>query len=320
MSGAICEKLAIPMHFRQFLPVAALALSSLTIAPLAHAETPPDVVMLKNGGMLRGTIEEMDPQGNVVIELASGEKRTFPMSDVKYAGMASGAPGAETAPAPAPAPPAYAPPPVAVPPVPPPGGHAGSQPLVTVHGTEARLELRGEGVTFHREAGTGTGAGYVNGHAVAISTTMYETMCTAPCTVSVPRGTYTLALSKGGLPVEAEPVTVTQDGTLVGSYESKSGVRTTGLAVGIPLTVIGGSVMLGSLTLVEDPLVPMIAGGTIMTVGLVLLLTLVSRRDKAEIRFIPGAPVSLTHPSDLRADSGTRTRGFDPGLSLAMTF
>src|SRR5690606_8191125 len=60
------------MRLRHVLPIAALCLSALSVAPHAHADTPPDVVMLKNGGMLRGTIQEMDPQGNVVVELASG--------------------------------------------------------------------------------------------------------------------------------------------------------------------------------------------------------------------------------------------------------
>lgn len=315
------------MRLRHLLPVAALALSALTVAPLAHADTPPDVVMLKNGGMLRGTIQEMDPQGNVVIQLADGEKRTFPMTDVKYAGIASGAPGAEPppAPAPAPAPPAYAPPPVASPPgppqrapQPPQGNYGGSQPLVTVHGTEARLQLRGEGLTFHRKAGTGSGSGYANGQSVTIITNVYESMCSAPCDVSMPRGKYTLALSKDGQPIEADPVDIQGDGTLEGTYTSRTGVRIAGIFV-----VVGG--VAGGLALAFSGETGELGtefylGNTIMLAGVIAGTLMIMTPDKAEIRFIPGAPVSLTHPSDLRADSGSRPRGFDPGLSLAMTF
>ncbi|MGE3676071.1 MAG: hypothetical protein AB7K71_40760, partial [Polyangiaceae bacterium] len=61
-------------------------------------------------------------------------------------------------------------------------------------------------------------------------------------------------------------------------------------------------------------------GNGITLVSLLAGMLMAMTPDSAEIRFIPGAPVSLTHPSDLRADSGSRPRGFDPGLSLAMTF
>ncbi|MCA9640459.1 MAG: hypothetical protein KC492_07165, partial [Myxococcales bacterium] len=206
--------------------------------------------------MLRGTIEEMDPQGNVTIELANGEKRTFPMTDVNYAGIASGVPSAEPGPTRAPAPPTAAPPSVAPPPAPPPGApqpapqgnFGGSQPLVTVHGTEARLQLRGNGVTFHRKAGTGTGSGYSNGQSVTIITKMYESMCSSPCEVSMPRGRYSLGLSQDGDPVEADPVDINGDGTLEGKYVSRAGVRTAGLVL-----IMGGAIAAFGALFVADP-------------------------------------------------------------------
>src|SRR3954471_22558833 len=48
----------------------------------------PDVVRLKNGGMLRGTISELVPGGDVVLITATGEERRFAMRDVDYAGPA----------------------------------------------------------------------------------------------------------------------------------------------------------------------------------------------------------------------------------------
>lgn len=40
--------------------------------------------------MVRGTISELDPTGDVVIRTMTGELRRFPMSEVKYAGPAAG--------------------------------------------------------------------------------------------------------------------------------------------------------------------------------------------------------------------------------------
>ncbi len=307
------------MRLRHLLATSALALASLAVAPLAYAETPPDLVVMKSGGMLRGTISEMDPQGNVVIELSSGEKRSIAMSEVQYAGpaAAAAAPAAPAAPAPAASAP-YSPPP-AGPQGPHQGSYGGTQPLVTVHGVEARLQLRGDGVTFHRNAGSGTGTGYANGRAVAVQTTVYSSMCTAPCEVSMPRGKYTLALSSDGVPVEAEPVSIDGDGTLQGKYSSKAGLRVAGWVV-----VVGG--MAGGFAIAftggdEDLDTTRLLLGTGVAVTAVLVgLILANTPDDAEIRFIPGAPISLTQPGDLRADSGTGFRGLEPGLSLAMNF
>src|SRR5262245_37595241 len=67
-------------------------------APTTAAVVPPDVVLLKNGGMLRGTISELVPGEFVAITIGSGEVRKLPMSDVRYAGPASQMPAAQTAP------------------------------------------------------------------------------------------------------------------------------------------------------------------------------------------------------------------------------
>lgn len=188
----------------------------------------------------------MDPQGNVVIELSSGEKRSIAMSEVQYAGPAAAAAAPAAPPAPAPAASAPYSPPPAGPQGPHQGSYGGTQPLVTVHGVEARLQLRGDGVTFHRNAGSGTGTGYANGRAVAVQTTVYSSMCTAPCEVSMPRGKYTLALSTDGSPVEAEPVSIDGDGTLDGKYISKAGLRAAGWVVAVGGSVAGMAISFSS--------------------------------------------------------------------------
>lgn len=63
-------------------------------APSAAA---PDIVMLRSGGLVRGTISELEPGVKVVILTMTGEEKTFPMSDVRYAGAASEAPRSKPA-------------------------------------------------------------------------------------------------------------------------------------------------------------------------------------------------------------------------------
>lgn len=57
-------------------------------APSAGAEVGPDVVRLKDGAFVRGTIMELDPEGTVTIQDARGQLRSFDMSEVEYAGPA----------------------------------------------------------------------------------------------------------------------------------------------------------------------------------------------------------------------------------------
>lgn len=53
-------------------------------------ETPPDLVLLQDGGMVRGTIVESLVNEHVDIRLVDGQTRHFPWEDVKYAGPKEG--------------------------------------------------------------------------------------------------------------------------------------------------------------------------------------------------------------------------------------
>ena len=61
----------------------------------ADSGRPPDVVRLKNGGMVRGTILEAIPGEAVRVQLSDGNVREFPADTVDYAGPDS---SPETAP------------------------------------------------------------------------------------------------------------------------------------------------------------------------------------------------------------------------------
>jgi len=76
-----------------------LAVASLMLAVTAHAADD-DIVLLKNGGRLRGSVVEEDPQKGVRIKLADGTLRAVAASDVKEV-QYGGKPATVVAPPPA---------------------------------------------------------------------------------------------------------------------------------------------------------------------------------------------------------------------------
>ena len=179
----------------------------------AYAQTggaPPDIVRMKNGGMLRGTIVEMVPSGQVTLLGADGQTRKFPMSDVAYAGpvandpLAAGESAPPLPPVPQTASPAPAPPPVLAP-------------------MRLRLVADEPNITYHYLAGTshGVGLGAVGGHIAAVGINMahYNRLCTAPCTTSLEPGSYTFAIERqnGGM-VLAPAMTIRGDEELKAHY------------------------------------------------------------------------------------------------------
>jgi hypothetical protein len=210
----------------------------------AGAAADPDVVRLKNGGMLRGKISELIPGDTVTIVTVTGKTREIKMSEVDYAGPAAKDPQGTAAEKPV-------------------AEKANEktaaeddsedvaasnkegkpQSYVTVHGKEARLHVVSTepGITLHRQAS----AAFATGGGVSAFATGYERMCTAPCDVSLPAGTETLALSRGDKPpISAEPVTLPPGNSEVrASFESRSGLRVAGW-----LLLLGSSI--GGLALV----------------------------------------------------------------------
>ena len=58
----------------------------LLLAEGGQAADLPDIVVLKNGGMMRGSIVELVPEDYVLIQLPNGEERRIDMAEVEYAG------------------------------------------------------------------------------------------------------------------------------------------------------------------------------------------------------------------------------------------
>jgi hypothetical protein len=204
LSIALCSRLAVPprCHAEERAPTAAAA---------------PDVIKMKNGDLYRGTIEELVRGDHVLLLLPSGESRRLPMSDVRYAGPATGAPPES-------------------PPVEPKPDGAPSDVEVrfSANQPEVRLMLR---------VGAATARGYGGAGPVAVVANSYRDICTAPCVGSVPAGTQRLALSLGaGAPVEVDrtfSLTATK-ATMRGTYTSNSSTRAVG-GVLLVAGIVGGA-------------------------------------------------------------------------------
>jgi hypothetical protein len=238
----------------RFASVLALSLATTMALPAGVVRADPpapavgsDVVRTVDGRVLRGTIIEKDPKGEVTIQLVTGALRTIPMKDVLYAG-----PLVEPLPPPAPPPPA--------PPPPPPPAPAGPRPVAMVHAEEAKVHVDATTphVALHLRAGTsdfvgtawttstrgGSGWGAVSGTA-----TNYQDLCTAPCDLSMAKGEYRVGLSLegGGVKAVDEPLVVRGPMTIHAEYESRLGYRVAGWTVLVAGSIAGTSMMLAGL-------------------------------------------------------------------------
>jgi hypothetical protein len=196
----------------------------------------PDIVRLKDGGFLRGTIIELVPKDHVDIQLPNGQTRRVAWSDLTFAGSAK-TDAARNG--------------TATPSSPPPAQGA----------DEVTVELEADGapeLRLHVRVGQSemTGVAWSGGRAVGVSAESrdYASLCVAPCTTRMPFGTHRLALSTlGGKAIEAsEGVIISQPSTLHGHYESYSGVRALGWVV-LGATLVGSAVLIATSFGDEQP-------------------------------------------------------------------
>jgi hypothetical protein len=193
---------------RSHLPLA-FALSLLLVAPAALADGIPitDQVQTTDGGTYRGTIVADVPNGEVVLQLPTGETKHFARAEIRYAGPLAGAQA-------------------------PVDGAARPTTGFTVHASTISVTFESsEATTLYAQDSWATTGG-VTAHG-------YARICTSPCSLTMPVGTQHFALSRGNdspRPVQ-DPVTVEQSSTLHAAWQSRSGSRLAGillLAIGIP--------------------------------------------------------------------------------------
>jgi len=282
--------------------VGALLASTPVHANDGPADAPPDIVRLKDGGMLRGTIVELVPGNTVEIALPNGASRTIPMNTVDWAGRADDDPGPgarntqpprDTAP---PKPETAMPPPV---PLLPPS--VATPPAAQGSSNTATLRLRAEdgqeGLTFHLKTDLTTV--HIGGRpGMGI---VYKRLCTAPCEVKLEPGSYRFGLSLDeNSVVDADSVAnVSGRSTLVGRYTSYKAALISGVVLAILAEVVGAVViahttqscetmpmLVGSPVTMCSPQHPYVAQGiAISATGLVLLgLSGIFLRDTAHVR------------------------------------
>ena len=303
-------------------PASALVAVAFASPAAAQQGVPPDVVMMKNGGVLRGTIAELNPQGSVTIVTITGDKRVIAMGEVSYAGPSASMPGASA---------------------PPPASAAGGpKPLIQLNARDAPLHLRATQpeITFHLKmtdsTGTtvGVGAGFGArssmgfGGVASFSGRTYARICTAPCDATLPAGQYTLALSRGnGQPIETDGMTgFNGPATLQGRYTSYAALRTTGIVVTIAAIVAGGYLAITAVHSCTDtdPSCDQVDKGRLLTGAGILIggsiigAIMSSKSDESDIAVLPAATGGLALPK--AAIVAERGAGTVPGMTLSGRF
>jgi hypothetical protein len=266
----------------------------------AQAPAAPDVVRLRDGGLLRGTIAEYVVGDHATLVLITGETRRIAAADIRYAGPAQEEPAATgatngdattrsgdaSATAVAPATPstyAEAPPNArgetaaeaaaqAVP----------SAPADARPATRIRIRSR-DGERLHIDAAP-------RGRELAA-------LCETPCAPTLATGIYRFAVTRPGMPrLEAEHLVPLEEGDRVTvTYDTRGGTRTGGLVL-IGLTAaLGTGIALAPLAIEERArdraIVPAVVAGTALA-GLGTLIGLIMHG--ADDR----ALVSVTHRED----------------------
>jgi hypothetical protein len=247
--------------------------TSSSAAPL-HAKL--DVVRLKNGGLLRGTIIELVPGESVTIQLANGETRKVSISETTFVGSDDHEQPESTSES---------------------GSHV---PYATVHADRAHVRLEGvqSGLTFHLQTASA-------GFGTVAAAEGYDRLCTAPCSVDLPAGVYRFAVSRPqDAPVKAETDVDVRDGkTLRAEWVSHSGGRAAGITMMVlsPLVAVGGiagwaadrdNQQAGSVpTIILASTLVGFAG--LLVAGAVLAF----RWDAVKLEVLPGAAASLVSSS-----------------------
>jgi hypothetical protein len=178
-------------------------------------------------------------------------------------------------------------------------------------GAPLHLEANDGDIAFHVRTGRSEISGVTLGRhgagPVYATAFNYDTLCTAPCTTSLPVGSYQLGLTQGdGHVVESgQPVAITGPGTLSGTYTSRAGTRLALSLSGLAIAVAGFAVTWWGFTKDQEcdpPLFPgakpmchpqpdvgvMVAGSAASVVGGVLGAAGQFLPDSVEIRFLPG--------------------------------
>jgi hypothetical protein len=295
-------------------PTQAFAQERESQAAQAASATPPDVVLFKNGGMVRGTISEMLPQEYVVIALPSGDQRRFSMKEVKFAGPASGAPkgGSSSEPQQADARDEAED-----------DAAAKREPPPDSENAEVRFQGPADGVRFHIRTGQAVGhvvgttwSGKAGLYGGSVAVDAFNEVCTAPCTATLQKGSYTFGLSEeDGRPVVADtPIDIDGPTQISGTYTSYRGLRIAGIATIVVAGGVGLAMMWSSSndcdstdSSCEPVNGTLLWGGAGITLGGGLIgLAMAMKSDEADVRVGTTPTARPRAVADTRGDRGRR--------------
>lgn len=255
-----------------------------------------DVVLLKSGGRVQGTVIEDDPQSGVNIRLADGTNKKISREQilkVRYADDATDAP-----------------PPVAPPPKP----HSE---------TELRFHADDEHVTLHEVTGSAYAVASYGGYSGYGEAHSFEAICAAPCVVTTRSGPHEFALSQDdGKPIIVHERMNLRTGrtNLLGHYDSHAGLRGFGITLAL-LSIVGGTALM-LLPIFKGDFnnfaVPLGAGAAIMLVGGTIGIVLARTSDGATIEVASGVP--RFKPLVAAPEAARLQPSLDGGLSLRGSF
>lgn len=272
-------------------------------APSSPAPT--DLVALRDGSLIRGIVIELIVGDHVSIDTIAGERKTFPMNLVSYAGPADGWSNA-------------------------------AKPTLARQGAEVSVRFETntpENLVHAREATTlssfgGLGVSATGGGLNLIpvfgagSSATFRPLCAPPCEAVLPAGPHTFALTHANSPllVDNATLTITKPSVVHAAFVSRRDVRMAGLwtavgglalsAIGVPLsfrevrsctadrTTYPGVVVdrCSQTTYQADPAIVAPVVGT-TAVSLLVALTLALVPDAATFTLSPISPAE-PKPSD----------------------
>lgn len=256
----------------------------------AQSAQPLDIVIMKDGAMVRGTIVESVPDGHVTILLMTGESRTISWDVVRYAG-----PESERSTAPRPP------------------SQTTSSPSQTTSGPpdsqraaeseELRIQVTGDqrDLRLHRLTGQeighistpfvisyGTGPGGTAtwyGGSKRYHGYTFEPLCSVPCSLSLAPGRYEFGVSAGGGVSRAEPIEINRSGTLHIAYSDQSTWRILGWIVW-PVCLVAGAIFMGAyMATTKDINTGMVVGLSTMLGGGLIGASMIFAGDGAVVRF-----------------------------------
>ena len=235
--------------------------------PQATMPTPstpaPDVVLLSDGGMVRGTIAEIVPESHVVIVTLTSEMRRYEWSDVDWAGPAAQMPARRNE-----------------------GDEGGENDEGDVPRTEDEVLVQLQMLGVEDDPYTF----FVEGRVA----NRWRELCVAPCEEAVTPGANRFAIQRrGGARIPAEnDVTIDGPAIVTGRYVDNSGARVGGgvltagsLLAGISLIVVGTAVQSDKGEPTNWTLVGV--GSGIIAAGLTLGIVITTRRDRAVVNVRP---------------------------------